>query len=57
MVAGSRTLTQVKADPRDNVSVLIRLCAEHTDAPLDELTKLLDLNWFITAAVITHDDT
>ena len=41
-VAGSRTITLIPARQQDKpLSVLIRLCAKHTDAPYDELLKLL----------------
>jgi hypothetical protein len=41
-VAGSRTITFMP-EPREAkpLSILIRLCAKHTDAPYDELLKLL----------------
>ena len=41
-VAGSRTITFIPQRQADEpLSVLIRLCASHTDAPYDELLKLL----------------
>jgi hypothetical protein len=41
-VAGSRTITLIPQRQADKpLSVLIRLCARHTDAPYDELVRLL----------------
>jgi hypothetical protein len=41
-VAGSRTITLVPQRQADEpLSILIRLCAKHTDASYDELLRLL----------------
>jgi hypothetical protein len=41
-VAGSRTITFIPQRQADKpLSILIRLCARHTDAPYDELLRLL----------------
>lgn len=41
-VTGSRTITLIPQDrAAEPLSVLIRLCARHTDAPYDELVELL----------------
>jgi hypothetical protein len=41
-VTGSRTITWVPARQGDpSLSILIRLCVGHTDAPYDELLRLL----------------
>jgi len=41
-VAGSRTITLIPQRQADKpLSVLIRLCAKHTDIPSEELLKLL----------------